>query len=146
MRVILDTGLLISYLRSTSPTTSAVGTILQAASRDAIRLLLVEDVIDELVRTITGRPDLNERISQQEVSDLVQFVEEISNRIERLPAPYPEIGRDRKDDFVIAHGVVARADFLVSWDKDLTDLAEVEGMRVVTPAELLAILREQELL
>ena len=66
--------------------------------------------------------------------------------LQPLEQPFPPVGRDRNDDFLIAHGVLARADFLVSWDKDLTELGEIEAMRIVTPAEFLAVLREQGLL
>lgn len=55
----------------------------------------------------------------------------------------PQIGRDHKDDYLIAHAIIARADFLVTWDNDLLDLGTVEGVRIVTPGEMVRILRER---
>lgn len=50
--------------------------------------------------------------------------------------------RDSKDDFLIAHAIVAEADYLVSWDRDLLDLREIGGVLIVSPPELLRRLRE----
>ncbi len=77
---------------------------------------------------------------------MIAILTTVAELIPRLPEPYPEIGRDRKDDFLIAHGIVSGADYLVSWDKDLLDLKEIDGMRIVSPPEFLRILREAGLL
>ena len=46
----------------------------------------------------------------------------------------PSVTRDRKDDYLLAYAVVGRADYLVTGDRDLLVLGEVEGVRIVSPA------------
>jgi putative PIN family toxin of toxin-antitoxin system len=48
--------------------------------------------------------------------------------------------RDPDDDRVIACALAVRADFLVTGDGDLLSLGSVEGVRIVSPVELLDLL------
>ncbi len=146
MRVLLDTNILISNLRSPAPDTSATGVVLRVALTGGFTLLFVEGVVEELTRKLRERADLAARIPHADAAELVAAMRTVAELITRLAEPYPEIGRDRKDDFLIAHGVVGEADYLVSWDKDLTDLKEIDGLRIVTPSEFLQILRAEGLL
>lgn len=146
MRILLDTNILISNLRSPTPDTSATGILLRVALTGGFTLLFVEGVVEELTRKLRERADLAARIPHADAAELVATMRTVADLVPRLPEPYPEIGRDRKDDFLIAHGVVARADYLVSWDKDLLDLKEIDGFRIVTPPEFLDILRAEGIL
>lgn len=146
MRVVLDTNVPISYLRSTSPETSAAGAILRAALAGTFRLLFVEGVAEELDRKLNERPDLAARIAQSNAEALVDELRSISETVERLLVPHRSIGRDRDDYFLIAHAVFAAADYLVSWDKDLLDLGDIEGLLIVDPPRFLAALRDAGLL
>lgn len=49
--------------------------------------------------------------------------------------------RDPDDDIVLACDLSAKADFIVSGDKDLLVLKEFEGMPILTVAQALAILQ-----
>ena len=49
----------------------------------------------------------------------------------------PAICRDPKDDYLLAHALIGSADYLISRDKDLLTLREVEGIKIVEPAEFL---------
>lgn len=141
-RVLFDTNVLISYLRSATPATSAIGLLLRAAMSGRFTLLAVAEVIEELESKLAQRADLAAKIPLVDAQDLVATLNSVAEPVPRLPEPYSEIGRDRKDDFLIAHAVAASADYLVSWDKDLRDLHQVEGVRIVSPPEFLQILRE----
>lgn len=146
MRVLLDTNILISNLRSPSPATSATGVLLRTALTGGFTLLFVEGVVEELNRKLHERADLAARIPRADAAALVATMRTVAEVVPLLPEPYPEIGRDRKDDFLIAHGVIAGADYLVSWDKDLLDLKEIEGVQIVAPPEFLQVLRSARLL
>lgn len=66
-----------------------------------------------------------------EYEDLAQFVQ--SRRLRR------PVGRDPDDDAVIACALAARADLIVSGDKDLLVLKAYRGVRIVNAAESLRI-------
>lgn len=65
----------------------------------------------------------------------------LAEEIPRITEELPRIGRDPKDDYLIAHAVAAGAEYLVSWDKDLLDLDAVEGVAIVDPPGLLHAFR-----
>jgi len=48
--------------------------------------------------------------------------------------------RDPKDDPLLACAVEGRADYLVSGNRDLLDLGEVEGIRMLSPREFAVLL------
>lgn len=144
MRVLLDTNVLISYLLSAKPANSAAGAIFTAAGAGQITLLYVDDVIEELQRKLRTRPDLAARIPEPRAAQLISDLQDLAVPVQRLTSPYPAIGRDRNDDFLFAYAVTAGADYLVSWDWDTLDIDEIEGVKVVNPPGLLAILRAQD--
>ncbi|HEV2108203.1 MAG TPA: putative toxin-antitoxin system toxin component, PIN family [Thermomicrobiales bacterium] len=144
MRAVFDANVYISQLLSRRPATSAVTLLLKAAATESFTLLFSPLIGAEVSDTIATRPDLVLRAGTSAISDLMQIAEEVAEvMMPPIAGPLPEIGRDRKDDYLIAHAVVAGADFLVSWDKDLLDLGQVEHVRIVTPGEMVRILREQ---
>jgi len=146
MRALIDTNLLIANLLSPTPATASTGVVFQSALEGRFTLLFTDGVSDELDRKLLEDAVLAKRIPRADADELIAILTTVAELIPRLPEPYPEIGRDRKDDFLIAHGIVSGADYLVSWDKDLLDLKEIDGMRIVSPPEFLRILREAGLL
>lgn len=142
MRVLLDTNILISYLLSANPERSATSAILRLAFTGQIVLLHVPGVVEELLWKLKSRPDLATRINPESAAALIERLRAHAVFVQPLPEPYPEVTRDPKDDFLIAHAIVAAADYLVSWDRDLLDLREIGGVLIVSPPELLRRLRE----
>src|SRR5688572_5707918 len=145
MRVLLDINILISNLLSPNASTSATGAVLQAAFSGRCTLLFVAGVVDELHSKLLKRSDLA-KIPPAVAEQLVQEILDVAEPVPRLPEPYPEIGRDRKDDFLVTHAVLAAADYLVSWDQDLLHLGTVGHVKIVSPPAFLDALRAAELL
>jgi uncharacterized protein len=52
--------------------------------------------------------------------------------------------RDADDDFYLACALAARAEFLVTWDKDLLVLGRPFGIHILTPAQFLKRIEEEE--
>ncbi len=146
MRALIDTNLLIANLLSPTPATSSTGVVFQCALEGRLTLLFPVGVTEELDRWLVEDAGLVKRIARTDADELLAILNSVAEPIPHLPEPYPEVGRDRKDDFLIAHAIVSNADYLVTWDKDLLDLQEVEGLRIVTPPEFLRLLREAGLL
>jgi uncharacterized protein len=146
VRVLLDTNVLISNLHSARPATSATGVLLRAALTGGFTLLVVQGVVDELLAKLRDRPDLSTRIAPEDAQDLIMALRVVAESVPLYSEPYPEIGRDRKDDFLIAHAVLAAADYLVSWDQDLLDLGTVGNVKIVSPPAFLDVLRAARLL
>lgn len=139
--MLLDTNPFFSYLPSGGRRASAGAVVVKAAFRRVFTLLFAGEVAEEVTATVAGRPDLVARIAPEDVDRLIRHVENVAEIVPRLPAPPPEVGRDRNADDLIAHAVVVGADHLIRRDKDLLDLVQVGGVRAVDPPAFLAVLR-----
>lgn len=142
LRALVDTNAFISYLLSRAPETSAIGAILAAAAAGRFTLLFTPGVADEIRTTIAARPDLSAKISATDIDTLLTTLDTLAEAIPRIEEELPRIGRDPKEDYLIAHAAVASADYLVSWDFDLRDLVQIAGVKLVSPPEFLGVLRE----
>jgi len=141
LRALLDANLLISFLLAAGGTSPPVRLIVAAFNRGFI-LLLPDEVIEEVVRRSASKPYLARRIDKTEAE---QFLAELGAAAERLPRLLERVAkmsRDPKDDYLIAHAIAAQADYLVSGDKDLLVLGQVDGVRIVSPADFLAVLED----
>jgi uncharacterized protein len=56
-------------------------------------------------------------------------------------AERPSVTDDPEDDYVLATGRLAQADYLVTGDRGLLDLVEYEGMNIISPREFVELLR-----
>jgi putative PIN family toxin of toxin-antitoxin system len=138
MRACVDTNVLISYLLapgSIQPPSHIVG----KAFSGSFTLILVDTTIRELQGKVLDKRYLADRIPKD---DLSAFIRSLNVIAEVLPQsnPLPRVTRDPRDDYLVAPAVLEQVDFVVTGDKDLLVLGEVAGVRIVTPAEFVAIL------
>jgi putative PIN family toxin of toxin-antitoxin system len=143
-RVLFDTNLYINLLLSQDPAGTAVGFSLQAASQGAFDLLLPDDVVAELGAVVARRAYLNTRISQEKLDALLEQLLEFALRIPIFEDEPPHISRDPGDDYLLVLAVVHEADYIVTRDRDLLDLEEVAGVRIVDLVVFLPLLRAMQ--
>jgi putative PIN family toxin of toxin-antitoxin system len=142
MRVLLDANILISYLltpRQNSPVTKIVT---QALLGD-FGLLFPEDLLQELKGKAQEKKYLAERITPEELGQLVDILTRVSEPIPRIKEAIPAVTRDPKDDYLLAYALVGCADYLVTGDEDLLVLGNVGDLSIVSAREFVEILREQ---
>ena len=135
LQVILDTNVLISGI---AYPTSIPGKIMAAWRHGSVDVILSTFILDELRRVL---PRLANRhcLSASEIDDVVDILAILAEVIDPLPGLDPEL-RDANDQAVLGTLLAARqssgADYLVTGDKDLLELAE--RYPVVTPAQFWA--------
>lgn len=139
MRALLDANLFVSYLLAPERE-SPSAQIIRAALLGKFTLLLPEALLDELVHAVERKPYLRQRIRPEEMAQLADILKGVAEVIPRITEPIPAVTRDPKDDYLIAYALVGEADYLVTGDKDLLVLEQVEGLRIVTPRAFLAVL------
>lgn len=124
MRVFLDTNVLVS------------GFATRGLSADVVRLLLTEHEL------LTSEVVLSEtrRVLREKLGVPTERVNEIEGLLQRYHVePTPETGspvevRDPDDELVLASAIAAKAEILITGDKDLFDVADqVEALRIMTP-------------
>jgi uncharacterized protein len=139
-RTTVDTNIFISALfwKGTP------GRVIEVFTRQQAILLLSDEILDELERKLCSSK-FAARILEightpEQVVDNFRHLAEII-----VPADVSEDAvRDRKDRIILACAAGGKADFIVSGDKDLTDLKSYEGIPIVTPTQFLAILNSPD--
>ena len=140
MRAVLDSNVVIS---ATLIRGGNEDRILRAWRRGAFELVLSPAILEEMARALSY-----ERLSQArwmteaEMLALLQALGEESVLVSRRPEV--RISRDPEDDKFLAAAIEAEARYVVSGDKDLLVVGTHHGVRVISPAAFLRILRERE--
>ena len=134
MRLVLDTNTVLSALlwRGTPYR------LLQAIRNQHPSLQLYSSpvLLEELTDVIT-RPSFSQRLNsigktvRQVLADYIEIVELVE------PLEIPRIVRDPDDDHVLACALAAKAEIIVSGDKDLLDLREYQGIPILNTADAL---------
>ena len=124
MKVFLDTNVLVS------------GFATRGLCADVIRLVLAEHefitadvVLNELKRVLKHKI----RLPGEQIQEILTFLE--SQTVQPKPISPPSIPvRDEDEQWVLACALAAKADVLVTGDKDLLDVAkEVSGLTLTDP-------------
>ncbi len=139
-RVFLDANIYISYLLRPG-SEGPPATIVRAGLSGGITLVYADPTLHEVLDKVVGKPYLASHISTEMVDTLLQLLALTGERVAELPGPFPAIGRDRKDDYLIAHSLISNVDYLVSGDQDLLSLETIEGLRIVSPADFVKLFR-----
>jgi putative PIN family toxin of toxin-antitoxin system len=142
LRVLLDANVYISYMLAPD----APGTIQQlmsAALEGRYMLLLPKELLREMSEALSRKESLLRRTNSEDRQKLLSRFMEIAEKIETIREDIPTVTRDRKDDYLLAYAVIGQVDYLVTGDMDLLVLDPVGPVRIVRPADFLAILSQQ---
>jgi uncharacterized protein len=144
MNVLLDANVFLSYLLAPSPH-STIPLVVDTCFTAEINILVPPELIAEIAEKAATKRYFRERIPQQEIDQFVQQLTSVGTPLPPL-AKRVTYSRDPKDDYLIAYGIVYDADYLVTGDADLLILQASELLKIVTPADFLAILRKERFL
>ena len=136
-RVVLDTNVLISFILSRT-TQSAATRIVKLWFRERkLQLILSDEVVAEYYEVL-------ERVGADErrVKKLYSLLSQASIVTRVNLGPRYNISRDPDDNVMLATAVAGKAEYLITNDYDLLDIAERDKKRfrfaIVKPAEFLA--------
>ncbi len=137
MRVVLDTNIVTSALLWRGTPYELLLAIRQAPSIQLYAsAVLLEELADVLSRpTLAGRLAVIGRSAEEVLLDYVSIVQ----IVEAQPLAQA-VCRDPDDDAVLALGLAAQAELIVSGDKDLLVLGQHEGIPIVTARAAIAAL------
>ena len=100
------------------------------------RIVVSQFILEELQEKLLTKANQS-RVEVEEVIDAVSADAEI---VETQPLAN-RVCRDADDDWILATTLAAKADALVTGDKDLLVLERYEGIPILTPRDCLAFLR-----
>ncbi len=131
----LDTNILASGTLARSGT---IAHVLDGAIAGRFQLVLSQEILTELERTLT-KPYFAVRLGE---GAAVLFVTRL--KAAALVTPLTEtvtgVATDPEDDVILSTALSASADFLVTGDTGLQALREYKGVKIVSPAEFVAVL------
>ena len=136
MRAVVDTNVLISGLLWHG----APHTLIEKARTGDFVLVSSTALLAEFGRVVR-RPKFRAILARLRTDPrrLQREISRLSETVEAPPLPKPA-SRDPDDDRVLATALAARADLIVSGDRDLLSLRAYDGIRIVGAAEALRLL------
>ncbi|MBK9944499.1 MAG: putative toxin-antitoxin system toxin component, PIN family [Kouleothrix sp.] len=140
MRVLLDTNILISALLSPDHQ-GTIQTLLAQLFQGAFTLLLPEDVVEEFATTVIRKKHLARAFTVQSLEAAMAALIAVAEIVPKIRDEIPRVGRDVKDDYLLAYATIGMADYLVTGDQDLLVLRQVGDVAIVTPAQLLVLVQ-----
>lgn len=139
IRVVIDT---VVFLRSLINPYSRNGKAL--FDRSGEYLLFVSAPIVQEILEVLQRPELSELFHTQQGRDYNIILRILGDAQAVDLAHVPPLKRDRKDTKFLQTAVAAKADLVVSEDRDLLDLKEYHGIRIVTVDQFLELLDKEK--
>jgi len=137
-RALCDTNVLVSAFIAGGPPSR----VIEASIDGRIELVLADHVIDELERVLT----LKLGFEPERLRDITALLMDIA--VARVDAPTPPaeaVTGDPDDDVVLACGVSAGVQIIVSGDRrHMLPVREHRGIRIVSPQALLAELAGEQ--
>jgi putative PIN family toxin of toxin-antitoxin system len=126
-RVVIDTNVMVSFLIG-----KRLRKLKDKLSDLSIKLILTDQLINEL-KLVTSRPKFRKYFNNQDVKEFVDLISIIGStyQIQNIPA----VCRDAKDNFLLSLCLIGNAAYLVTGDKDLLDMVEYKGTKIIMATE-----------
>jgi putative PIN family toxin of toxin-antitoxin system len=139
-KVVLDTTILVSAFLSKAGVSRQ---LLHEAQAGAFQICLAEEILAETKRVLLEYPRIRKRYDypDEAVIEYVNLLQVLSQMVTSLPK-IKVVTRDPNDDMVIACALKAKAQYIVSRDKDLLELEDYQQIIIISPEAFMQILRE----
>lgn len=142
IRVVIDANQFVSALLKPE---SNPADVLQLARESKIQLVISPDIVDE-IRAVLLYPKIikrHRRTSQQ----IGLFLEKLLKPaiVAHSGSSLDVVKDDPSDNKYLECALGGKADYIISGDGHLTDLRYFRGIKIVTPAQFLKILKEDGL-
>lgn len=126
MKVVLDTNVLVAAFLAEG----LCSVLLTRARRKDFKLFICPEILDEFKRVLSQKIKVSPELVE-EALDLILESSQIVSPTEVVKG----VCRDEDDDYILSCALSAKADYLVSGDKDLLEMKDFEGIRIVSPRE-----------
>ncbi len=138
IRAVLDTNTLVSAVINV---TSSVASEIYQNCKDKHFLLIISPSILAEVDNVLRR-DRVMKSHKRSIQELQEIIREMADVSSVVPGRIKiEMVRDPDDDKIISAAIEGKADYIVSRDRDLLDIKEYQGIKIITPEKFMGILR-----
>jgi hypothetical protein len=133
-KVIIDSNVLVSILKGSK----SLSALYKAFKQERFKLIISSEILKELA-AVLYRPSLE--ISSKDIRKLFKLIKMKAIRI-KPRCLHIDICRDPADNFILELASEAKADFIVTGDKDLLVLKSFRKIPIITPKEFIALLKK----
>ena len=133
MKVLFDTNLWISFMIG-----KQLSSLSEVLNRHAVEVYVSEQLLEE-IRTVIVRPKFDNLISKETRFYFFEMVYDVCHFTDITIQSESPI-RDIKDLYLLSIAESVPVDYIVSGDKDLTDLGEHAGIPILKYSDFLNIL------
>lgn len=131
-RIVLDTNIIVSaIIRDGNPRK-----LFQRGIEGKYRILLSDEILDELFEVLQ-RPKF--KMTVGEIIRIISALRQSGEKV-HVTSNLQIVKRDPDDNIVINAAHDGNADYIVSGDKDIKDLKNFKGIKIVSAAEMLQML------
>ena len=136
-RVVLDTNVVVSAGISTNGNPAL---ILEMLIFEEIKNFTTSEITDE-IKEVLQRPHLAKRMALAERELILGIFEKFSQTLEPT-VKFNDVHDDPDDNKFLDCAVCASANYIISGDDHLLGLKEFRGIKIVSPAEFIGIMKK----
>jgi putative PIN family toxin of toxin-antitoxin system len=142
MRVIFDANVLLSFLLASDPNQTVAWVVRTCFFTPGIAVLAPQELIEETTQRALTKPYFQNKISPNRIQGLLSMLTTHSETPPAWRGEMPHFGTDRKDDYLVAYGLLLNADYLVTGDRHLLTLGQIDQLRILAPATMVHVLEQ----
>jgi predicted nucleic acid-binding protein len=136
IRIVLDANVLAPGFAYRSP--SAATRLVDLWRQEVYELVISEHLLQEFIRTYSDR--YYRRFVTPEQVERFEFLLRQDAVMTELIVPVLGVATQPKDDLIHSTGISAGATYLATRDRQLLKLGRYQGMQILHPADLVALL------
>ncbi|WP_373525622.1 putative toxin-antitoxin system toxin component, PIN family [Nostoc sp.] len=129
IKIIIDTNLWISFLIG-----KELKQLQNLLLEETIQVVVSEEILEEII-LVTQRPKLQKYFPPNKVNELIQILRTVGLFINIISEVY--VCRDAKDNYLLALAKDSDANFLLTGDQDLLEIAKFERTEIITYQQFL---------
>jgi len=138
VRVVIDSSVVVAALATPNPE-SASRVVLAAVAAGVVELVIADEPEAEYRRAVEY-PQVRRYAAKVDRQGFVDAIVATAERVEAISAA-GAVPTDPGDDKVLAAAFAGRADFVLTLDRHLLDIAGLPGVLVMRPGDFLRELR-----
>ena len=133
-KVVLDTNVWLSGLFWGGEASK----IIELAEKRKIKILISEEIINEIVKVIQREPKFKKSIEEldEKIKDIVRTILSISSLI-LIKNKISIVKEDPSDNIIIETALDGKADYLITYDKHLLNIKEFGKIKIIQPKDFL---------
>ena len=131
MKVVFDTNVFISAFA----TEGVCSVLLKRARLKEFKLFVCPVVIEEVKNVLEQKF----KAEKETIEEILEVIMETSVFVE-ITEEIEGVCRDRDDDLILSCALSSGANYLISGDKDLLELKEYKGIKIISPRDFEAML------